>query len=869
MKFKKSNQSVNKITSINSIASRFIVIVVIVCSSIGASFAQIQHGGTPLSFQSKSFQSKSLRKQVLSAINVKEMKALDVQSDIKNRYGVVEDVDLDIKEAGTYQELDGMGVWRMSFSCETAKSLSVYLSTFDIPQEAKLFVYSEDKSMLRGAFTSANNSDGDGFAIAEIKGTSYVLEYCEPLNAEFQGGVVVKHVVKAYLDVEERATPARVGINCDAGDDYQNEKRAVARMTYTSGARSYFCSGSLVSNTSRDGTPYFLTANHCISTPAEAATLITYFNYENSSCSSSDASEEQTISGASLKATSNYTDFTLLELSEMPPVSYQPYFLGWNVAGNIPQKGVAIHHPMGTPKCISIDNDPLTSYSSEIPWDDGGFSEKNTHWMSVYEIGADEGGSSGCPILDENNRIVGQLHGGNDYLSLWGKLSLSWKKNSMQSAQLSSWLDDLSEGVQFIDGYDFYAEPSPEFEIVPSPVCVNSVVTLRSLSASSATLKKWTITPSTYQFESGINENSNQPRLRFTEAGTYVVTCEMTWDGKSYVASKEIEVIDKLNVSFVAMPDKYSVCVRELHNFQLEAEGAYTYSFSVESGGEFFDVESNDQFFTINLNDEGQRVGNFEAEIKVVGTSGDCSSSDRLILRVSAPLNDNVADAIQLRTGINGSYSNVCGSIETNEPFPSSSSCEKPYSWCPDSSGLENALDNSVWFTVVAPDNGYVELTVSGIESQLALYSGNSAADILTEKFNTPILFATADSLIGTERRMSLHLENGLRYYLQVDGREAAEGEFTIEVKNSSASVFPTISTDGVVNVVLPNMSEGVAQLSLISAVGAKVYETSLQINRNQSNYAFNWGFLRPDLYVVHIRVGSENYVAKLLIVGR
>ena len=70
--------------------------------------------------------------------------------------------------------------------------------------------------------------------------------------------------------------------------------------------RSYYdCSGSLVNNVNEDATPYFLTANHCISSDLEASSLVAYFNYENSTCTSADASLDQTISGSELVASSS------------------------------------------------------------------------------------------------------------------------------------------------------------------------------------------------------------------------------------------------------------------------------------------------------------------------------------------------------------------------------------------------------------------------------------------------------------------------------------------------------------------------------------------------------------------------------------
>ena len=87
----------------------------------------------------------------------------------------------------------------------------------------------------------------------------------------------------------------------------------------------YSCTGSLVNNVRQDETPYFLTANHCISTDDLAKTLVTYFNYENTECGGDDATMDQSLSGAELVANNDDSDFSLLKLTEYPPNEYEPY----------------------------------------------------------------------------------------------------------------------------------------------------------------------------------------------------------------------------------------------------------------------------------------------------------------------------------------------------------------------------------------------------------------------------------------------------------------------------------------------------------------------------------------------------------------
>jgi hypothetical protein len=157
-------------------------------------------------------------------------------------------------------------------------------------------------------------------------------------------------------------------------------------MTYHDSQYSYYCSGALINNVRNDGTPYFLTANHCVSSNSVATTLVTYFNFENSTCTRSDASLKQSLSGAKLIAANNYSDFCLLQLSEYPPKEYYPYFAGWNASNDNPTKGTCIHHPAGTPKCIAIDKDAPVSYNYLVQWDNENITQKHTHWSVSYEI---------------------------------------------------------------------------------------------------------------------------------------------------------------------------------------------------------------------------------------------------------------------------------------------------------------------------------------------------------------------------------------------------------------------------------------------------------------------------------------------------
>ena len=108
-----------------------------------------------------------------------------------------------------------------------------------------------------------------------IKGDDIYIEYYEKYQYLGQGSLSIKEVIHGYR-TEKDFTKAlgssgdcNLDVNCPIGTDLdplkEELKRSVAMMI--SGG-SGFCSGALVNNTANDGTPYFLTANHCYSNPS-------------------------------------------------------------------------------------------------------------------------------------------------------------------------------------------------------------------------------------------------------------------------------------------------------------------------------------------------------------------------------------------------------------------------------------------------------------------------------------------------------------------------------------------------------------------------------------------------------------------------
>ncbi|MGH7973394.1 MAG: FG-GAP-like repeat-containing protein, partial [Limisphaerales bacterium] len=145
--------------------------------------------------------------------------------------------------------------------------------------------------------------------------------------------------------------------------------------------------------------PYFLTANHCILNQTVASTLELWWFYQSSTCNGTPppvTSVPHTSGGADFLATFGPNDFTFLHLRQPPPAGVQ--YLGWTATP--PAIGTAIvtlHHPGGNPTKISFGN--ITSSDSSF-------------WYIQWNNGVTENGSSGSPLLNSSQQVLGQLYGG-------------------------------------------------------------------------------------------------------------------------------------------------------------------------------------------------------------------------------------------------------------------------------------------------------------------------------------------------------------------------------------------------------------------------------------------------------------------------
>jgi hypothetical protein len=422
--------------------------------------AQSSTGGTPPSF------ARANEATLLSPVPVVTLPTVDVatyrsedersarRKDVPWRFGALVEVDLGLDNAGEWEQLtDGSWLWRLAVESPGALTLNFIFSEYELPPGARLFLYTPDREHILGAFTEANNQAAGVFATTLIDSDLVVLEYHEPASVPFPGLLRLGSVTHGYRYMKaygERGLgdsgSCNNNVHCPESAGWEDPIRSVVLLL--EGGDS-FCTGALVNNTAFDGTPYVLTANHCYSNPA---TWVVWFNWESPTCNNPNSSPpHDALSGAVLRARRYNSDFCLVELNDEIPSDFDTFFAGFDASGATPSSTVGIHHPAGDIKKISFDDD--------APGISGYFGGGTDHWeVYDWDDGTTEWGSSGSPLFDQDQRIVGQLHGGsascsNDLEDYYGRLSVSWDGASAGS-RLRDWLDPTGSGATSVDGYD-------------------------------------------------------------------------------------------------------------------------------------------------------------------------------------------------------------------------------------------------------------------------------------------------------------------------------------------------------------------------------------------------------------------------------
>ena len=434
--------------------------------------AQTSNLGKPISWNEKiNNNTIPLKKMVgFSQLQVDaEDKINDLLKDKPWRFGYKFNTNYTLNHGRWITLPNGDRLWQLVIESKNALTINLLLKDFHLPPKAHLHIYDINKTNVIGAYTERNNRKDGELGTELVHGDKIIVEYFEPKSVKFQGNFIISNVIHGYRSLTgiqhslakglNSSGDCNIDVNCPLGMGWDNEIRSVAMIVVNGNG---ICTGALINNTCSDGTPYFLTADHCLG--GSTGSWAFRFNWESppgtESCATTAGSTDpgppydQTANGATILANSSASDYALLEINNMTLSDAQAwncYYAGWDASDlTTVTEATGIHHPSGDVKKICRENDSPyhSSAAGAAVW-----------YINQWEEGVTEPGSSGSPLFDQNHRIIGQLYGGaaacsgtinNGQYDYYGRIGVSWNNG------LSSYLNPTACGGSVLadDGYD-------------------------------------------------------------------------------------------------------------------------------------------------------------------------------------------------------------------------------------------------------------------------------------------------------------------------------------------------------------------------------------------------------------------------------
>lgn len=410
------------------------------------------------------------------------------------RIAVPARVQVGLANGGSWYTLpNGDLVWQLTLESPNGLGLMALYEEFHIPKGGSLFMYAPDGKQVLGPYTDRDNSKNGRFMTGLIQGQKAIIEYRVPANLKGEGTIELFRVDQVYDPAAltplngtiaggnsrgfGTSNDCHENINCNLGLDFQKEKRGIVRVIVVVEEGIGICSGNLLNNTRKDGTPYILTGFHCMDGFTPLYDMWRFdFNYETTGCDNPTAEPgAQALTGSVFRAGRQESDFLLLELTDTIPIGYNPYYLGWNSQSSEPDTSYCIHHPNADIKKIGASYEPVDIINGSLNWNNGVTTPRNHHYEMIYSEGSFEVGSSGSALLDPEGLVIGQLNGGQvnencvGTKGWFGRLNVSWEGGGTMETSLKYWLNpdtlaqDTIHGMEnpnalFVSGYVYTEE---------------------------------------------------------------------------------------------------------------------------------------------------------------------------------------------------------------------------------------------------------------------------------------------------------------------------------------------------------------------------------------------------------------------------
>ena len=416
-----------------------------------------------------------------NVVQLNQEDALRDKQGLLYRIGIARTVNISPQNAGIWSTLpNGDRQWKLRMHAEGAEALSFLFQTFKLYGGTTLEIKNNKGELLHSVLTQKDVEDHFMYNAALCSGDEMVLVLTEPLHVT-PSELFMDRIMYNYRSTQtssdekiNESEACEVNVNCTpVGDNWQDEKRGVARIYVVEGNQAGWCTGSLVNNLANDCKPLFLTALHCgvNCSAADFNQWKFYFRYESPNCQNPNTAgtlDDYFINGCVKLSDSGDgggstgSDFLLVQLgtvanqastiTTLKSANFNAYWNGWDANNTATTGGTGIHHPAGDIKKIStFSGNTVSSTWGSTP---------NTHWRLIWTANANghgvtEGGSSGSPIFNNSSgRIVGTLTGGGSYCNatnqpdFYGKVSYHWISNgTTNNRRLKPFLDPANTGA--------------------------------------------------------------------------------------------------------------------------------------------------------------------------------------------------------------------------------------------------------------------------------------------------------------------------------------------------------------------------------------------------------------------------------------
>jgi hypothetical protein len=332
----------------------------------------------------------------------------------------------------------GRWTWTASFASDGAQALRLQIRDALLPAGSRVFLYGADGESF-GPYAFETGTRPEGFWTHTVFASQALLRV-ELGDADAAGLAQARLTVASVVHLEHPwvaslrgSTPSGaltpqseacfVDVSCVDPSEFPNvdaASHAVGQLNFIDTDGAFLCSGGLLNTTTSSMVPYLLTANHCFSTQSAATSLEIFWDYKTPSCG---APEPRTFGfpntlGSTLLATSETSDFTLVQLSEDPPDG--SVYLGWTTGDYARVDETQIHrisHPDGRPQFYSrhqIQASPTVTceglpvgnfmYSRDVRGGTGGGSSGSLSYLASLEVVGQELGACGTNTSDDCDR---------------------------------------------------------------------------------------------------------------------------------------------------------------------------------------------------------------------------------------------------------------------------------------------------------------------------------------------------------------------------------------------------------------------------------------------------------------------------------